>query len=103
MTADVATDLKYCIRGNANIWGGYIIDLFIDMEEWLAANCRGAYTIVKFDEAKFSNRFDAIAFARKWFEAGRWQLHFMDTGCTIAACAPRLEHCPAGARSWAWG
>lgn len=94
MHAIAESDLKYCIRGSANIWGGYIIDLFLEMDEWLARHCRAGYAITKYDEVKFADRFEAVAFARKWFETGRWRLHFMDTGCSISACSVRRNRCP---------
>lgn len=85
--------MKYCIRGAANIWGGHQVDLLMEMVEWLKGRGATAYSVVKFDEAKFADRAEAERFARKWFEPGRWRLHEMDRHCGKACTLEMKRRC----------
>jgi hypothetical protein len=69
--------VNYCIRGSANISGGYFVDLFVEMEDWLGRHCPAPFIIKRYDEVMFARRQDAETFARQWFETGRWKLQEM--------------------------
>ncbi|KIL99712.1 hypothetical protein CCC_03884 [Paramagnetospirillum magnetotacticum MS-1] len=78
-----------------DISGGYIFDLFMEMEDWLKRHCKAPFAISRYDEVKFTHRQDAEVFARKWFETGRWQLQEIKPSCPAGRCHAEGVPCPA--------
>lgn len=82
-------DFSYCVRGVANVHGGFTAELHMEMEEWLTQKAEGHYVVISVNEMKFEKKMDAERFAARFFVNCKWKLRKMLEVCEASRCPVR--------------